>query len=110
MNRFVPRSLVAQIAVVMAVTLLIAQLINFTLILNDRQRLSLAQNEGPAINRFVGIARQMTGAATFAAFCCLLIAQRHAPKWRHSERRRATLPLAAVSCFGCSSGPPRLWT
>jgi len=32
--------------------LLIAQLFNFGLILNERQKLSLARNEGPAINRF----------------------------------------------------------
>jgi signal transduction histidine kinase len=54
-----PRSLVAQLAVAMAAVLLIAQIVNFTLILNDRQRLSLAQNEAPAIARFVDTAAQL---------------------------------------------------
>jgi signal transduction histidine kinase len=37
----------------MGVALLIAQLINFSVLLNREQRLSLAQSEGPAIARFV---------------------------------------------------------
>lgn len=59
MKRFMPRSLVGQIALVMAVTLFVAQAVNFMLILNDRQRLSLAQNEGPAVTRFVNMAAQV---------------------------------------------------
>jgi hypothetical protein len=49
----VPRSLIGQLALVMAAALLIAQAINFTLIYNERQRVSRAQAEGPAIGRFV---------------------------------------------------------
>ena len=51
-----PRSLAAQMAVLIGAALLVAQLVNFGLILNDRQRLSLAQTEGPAIERFANIA------------------------------------------------------
>ncbi|HEX8192577.1 MAG TPA: HAMP domain-containing sensor histidine kinase [Allosphingosinicella sp.] len=54
-----PRSLVAQLAVAMAIVLLVAQAVNFMLILNDRQRLTLAQNEAPAVARFVNTAAQL---------------------------------------------------
>lgn len=53
MKRFLPTSLIGQIALVMAVALLIAQGINFTLIFTERQRVSRAQIEGPAVSRFV---------------------------------------------------------
>jgi signal transduction histidine kinase len=54
-----PRSLVAQLAVAMAIVLLVAQAVNFMLILNDRQRLTLAQNEAPAVARFVNTAARL---------------------------------------------------
>jgi signal transduction histidine kinase len=57
-SRFFPKSLIGQIAVVMALALLLAQAINFNLILTERQRLSIAQIEGPAIARFVEAARR----------------------------------------------------
>lgn len=60
MKRLIPRSLVGQIALVMAVALLIAQAINFSLILTERQRLSRARSEGPAIGRFVNFAQLLT--------------------------------------------------
>lgn len=56
MKRFLPRSLAAQMLVVLGLALLVAQIVNFTLILNERAKLSLAQNEGPAITRFVQVA------------------------------------------------------
>ena len=56
MKRFLPRSLAAQMLVVLGLALLVAQLVNFALILNEREKLSLAQNEGPAITRFVQVA------------------------------------------------------
>lgn len=59
MRRFLPRSLAAQMLVVLGLALLVAQIVNFALILNERQKLSLAQNEGPAITRFVQIAADL---------------------------------------------------
>ena len=59
MRRLMPTSLVAQLAVAMALVLLVAQIINFTLILNERQRLSRAQNEAPAIARYVNMAAEL---------------------------------------------------
>lgn len=60
--RLLPRSLVGQMAVLLGVALMIAQLVNFALILNERQKLSLAQNQGPAITRFVSTAADVAQA------------------------------------------------
>jgi signal transduction histidine kinase len=62
MRRFLPSSLAGQMAVLLGVALFIAQLVNFALILNERQKLSLAQNEGPAITRFVDLAGDLDAA------------------------------------------------
>src|SRR5688572_3693230 len=43
----------------MAVALLIAQAINFSLVYNERQRATRAQVEGPAISRFVTFAQRL---------------------------------------------------
>jgi signal transduction histidine kinase len=59
MRRFLPKSLIGQIALVMAAAMLIAQAINFTLIFTERQRVSRAQHEGPAIARFVSFAQRV---------------------------------------------------
>ena len=53
MRRFLPKSLIGQIALVMAAALLIAQAINFGVIFNERQRASHTQIEAPPIGRFV---------------------------------------------------------
>ncbi|WP_347271320.1 sensor histidine kinase [Rhizorhabdus histidinilytica] len=62
MRRFPPRSLAAQMLLLLGVALLVAQLVNFALILNERQKLSLAQNEGPAITRYAQVASDMSTA------------------------------------------------
>ena len=59
MRRFLPKSLIGQIALVMAAALLIAQTINFGLIFTERQRVSRAQIEGPAVARFVQLAQRL---------------------------------------------------
>ncbi|TRW14568.1 ATP-binding protein [Glacieibacterium frigidum] len=63
MSRFAPRSLAGQMALLLGIALLVAQLANFALILSDRQRLSLAQTEGPAITRFASTAADVAQAA-----------------------------------------------
>lgn len=63
MRRFLPRSLAGQMALLLGLALFVAQLANFALILNERQKLSLAQNEGPAITRFAGVAADFEQAA-----------------------------------------------
>lgn len=62
MKRFLPKSLIGQIALVMAVALLVAQAINFTLLLVERQRTTQAQIEGPLIARFVSFAQRYEAA------------------------------------------------
>jgi signal transduction histidine kinase len=61
-KRFLPKSLIAQMAVLIGLALLVAQLANFALILNEREKLSLAQNQGPAITRFVSVAADFADA------------------------------------------------
>ena len=63
LRRFAPKSLIGQIALVMAGALLVAQAINFTLIFTERQRLTRTQLEGPPVARFVTIAQRVAEAA-----------------------------------------------
>jgi len=63
MKRFLPRSLTAQMALILGVALLLAQLASFALILNDRQQLSLARSETPALTRFAETASDLIAAA-----------------------------------------------
>jgi signal transduction histidine kinase len=60
--RLFPRSLGGQMAALLGLALLVAQLANFALILNERQKLSLAQNQGPAIVRFASTAADLVQA------------------------------------------------
>lgn len=62
MKRLLPSSLAGQMALLLGMALLVAQLINFALILSDRQKLSVAQSESPAIARFVNTASDIVGA------------------------------------------------
>lgn len=66
MRHFLPRSLAGQMAWLLGIALLVAQLVNLALILNERQKLSLAQNEAPAITRFADLAGDL--ATTRAEF------------------------------------------
>ena len=59
MRRLLPRSLIGQIALLMAVALLVAQAINFSLVFTERQRATRAQVEGPAISRFITVAQRL---------------------------------------------------
>jgi len=67
-----PRSLVGRMALLLGIALFVAQLANLALILNERQKLDLAQNEGPAITRFANAAADVNQAN--AAFRSALIA------------------------------------
>ena len=62
MRRLLPNSLVGQVTLLIAVALLIAQAVNFALLLNEGQRARLAQSERPALSRVAG-AVQATAAA-----------------------------------------------
>jgi signal transduction histidine kinase len=58
-RRLVPKSLIGQIALVMALALLVAQAINFGLVFNERQRATRNQIEGPPVARFVTFAQRV---------------------------------------------------
>ena len=53
----------AQVALLIGAALLVAQLVNFALVLNEREKLSLAQNLGPAIARYASVAADVAQAA-----------------------------------------------
>ena len=91
--KLVPGSLPGQMALLLGLALLVAQLINFTLILNERQKLSLAQNQGPAITRFVSTAADVRQAAP--EFRTILV--------EDSSRRGARFSLDAQSLAATGS-------
>jgi signal transduction histidine kinase len=80
-------------ALLLGVALLVAQLINFGLILNERQKLSLAQNEGPAITRFVTTASDLLQAP--AEFKSAVL--------EDSARRGAQFGLATSASVGANA-------
>jgi signal transduction histidine kinase len=58
-RRLVPKSLIGQLALVMALALLVAQAINFGLVFNERLRATRNQIEGPPVARFVTLAQRL---------------------------------------------------
>jgi signal transduction histidine kinase len=81
-SRLLPRSLIGQMALLIGFALLIAQLANFALILNERQKLSLAQNQGPAITRYVQAATDLVQAAPEFRLAVLTDASRRGAQFR----------------------------
>lgn len=63
MRRFLPTSLIGQIALVMALVLLVLQTINFLAVQGERQRLTQAQLEGPVLTRFLAAAGRLASGA-----------------------------------------------
>ena len=59
MRRLFPRSLSGQIALVIALVLLVLVAINFLTVQRERQRFAEAMSEGPAITRFVNFSGRM---------------------------------------------------
>jgi signal transduction histidine kinase len=86
-RKLVPRSLAGQIACLLGIALLVAQLVNLALILNERQKLGLAQNEGPAITRFADMAGDLAAAGV----------EFHSALLHDSSHRGARFALAATS-------------
>ena len=87
MTRLLPKSLAGQMLLLLGLALLIAQLANFALILNERQKLSLAQNEQPAIQRFANVAADLRD----------LPPERRAALAEDNSRRGGRFALAAES-------------
>jgi signal transduction histidine kinase len=76
-SRFLPKSLIGQMLLLMGAALFVAQLVNFAFILNEQQKLSLAMNEGPAITRFAHTAGRISAAP--AEMRAILAADRPGP-------------------------------
>ena len=57
-RRLLPKSLIGQLALVMALALLVAQAINFGIVFSERTRAVRSQVEGPAVARFVAFAQR----------------------------------------------------
>jgi len=93
LKRLLPKSLIGQIALVMAVALLIAQAINFSLIFTERQRVSRAQIEGPPVVRFVLTAQRIAEAPP---------ADREALLPQRARRGRYTLTAESPVAAGAS--------
>jgi len=60
-RRLLPGSLLGQMLLLMGAALLVAQLVNLAALLNEQQKLSLAQNEAPAIFHFAQVAAIAAG-------------------------------------------------
>ena len=58
MRKFLPKSLIGQLALVMALALLVAQAINFGIVFSERTRAVRTQVEGPAVARFIAFAQR----------------------------------------------------
>jgi len=85
-----PRSLAGQMALLFGLALLIAQLANFALILNERQKLSLSQNQGPALTSLASVASDYAGVAPDLRPALL----------QDNSRRGARLSASAASRIG----------
>jgi signal transduction histidine kinase len=62
-NRFLPKSLVGQMALLIGIALLLAQLASFAFVLVQRQQFNRAQIDTPVITRFTSTAADFTQAA-----------------------------------------------
>jgi signal transduction histidine kinase len=89
-KRFLPKSLIGQLALVMALALLVAQAINFSIVFSERTRAVRSQIEGPAVARFVGLAQR--AAALPAAQRPSLIDERGRRRGRYSFDADAIVP------------------
>jgi len=96
-RRLLPSSLIGQIALVMAVALLVAQAINFGVLFAERQRASHTQIEAPPMSRFVTLLQRL--AATPAAGRATLLDERS---------RRGRFEIGAESAIPAEASDPRI--
>ena len=94
MRRFLPKSLIGQLALVMALALLVAQAINFGIVFSERTRAVRSQVEGPAVARFVGFAQR--AAPLPAAQRPSLIEERGRRRGRYSFDAESIVPPQSI--------------
>ena len=93
MNRIVPKSLVGQMAVLIGIALLLAQLASFAFLLVERQQFNRAQIDTPAITRFTSTAADFAQAAPEFRRLVLNDASRRGAHYELA--RTSSLPAAA---------------
>jgi signal transduction histidine kinase len=96
-KRLLPRSLIGQIALLMAAALLAAQAINFGVLFAERQRSSHTQIEAPPMSRFVTLLQRL--AAAPPAGRAALFAERD---------RRARFAIGEQSTIPAEASDPRI--
>jgi signal transduction histidine kinase len=89
-RRLLPKSLIGQLALVMALALLVAQAINFGIVFSERTRAVRTQVEGPAVARFIGLAQR--AAPLPAAQRPTLIEERGRRRGRYSFDAQPIIP------------------
>lgn len=84
-----PRSIPGQLALVMACALLVASIINFVLLISERQRTLEIERSGPVIARFADIAFDIFSAPTGVGERLNLSGRRQGPGGRFQLSRRS---------------------
>lgn len=79
MKKFFPGNLSGQIALVMAGALLIASMVNFALLVGERQRAGLNEQNGPSVARFVDVASEVFAAPPVDQQATFVIERRRGP-------------------------------
>jgi signal transduction histidine kinase len=92
-RRFLPKSLIGQIALVMAAALLVAQAINFGLVFNERQRATNSQIEAPPIGRFVTLLQRLAPLPPAAR--AEIVADQRGRRGRFAIAGESAVPAAA---------------
>jgi len=86
-----PRSIPGQLALVMACALLVASLINFVLLISERQRALQIERSGPVIARFADIAVDVFSAPPAVGERLTLTGRRQGPGGRFQLSRRSLI-------------------
>ena len=92
LKRFLPKSLIGQLALVMALALLVAQSINFGIVFSERTRAVRTQVEGPAVARFIAFAQR--AAPVPAARRPAMIEERGRRRGRYSFNADSIVPAS----------------
>lgn len=85
MNRLVPKSLIGQMAVLIGIALLLAQLAAFAFVLIERQQFNRAEIDTPAITRFTSTAADFIQAAPEFQALVLTDASRRGARYELSD-------------------------
>ncbi len=97
MRKLLPKSIPGQLALVMAGALLVAGLVNFVLLLGERQRSQLIEQSGPAIARFVDVAVEVFESPPVEGQRLAIFDRRQGPGGRYHIGNENPLDLQAIA-------------